>query len=237
VACLLASRAGLADVEVPPPWAWSVTMSQWSAGLRGHIEPDAGTSALAAHLSDFLDHFEAGLALGVEARRGPWAVHFEPFYVDFDRAMPTPNQWVQIDSSQIQYGLAGAYRAVSTRTVALDAIVGARYNQLNTVLSAAGARTQSTVRSWVDPFVGARLKVTPGARWMWSLQGDVGGFNLGSRRTWSAGGQVGYRITRPTTLVVGYGVVATDYRATDGMRRVRYDVRIGGPSLGVTFGF
>ena len=231
---LIAGRAAAA--QGAPPWIWDVTASVWGLGIRGAFQSGPRSAPVDAHFADRVTPLEFGLMLDVEARRGRWAVLLQPFYVDFDRAGNAGRgTHVAVDSMQVQTSLAGMYRLRDGAATTLDAIVGGRYNELNTVLTAMGAPKFSTVRFWVDPFAGFRLETPLGRRWSWRVTADIGGFGLGSRVAWGAVTEVRRPLGRSAGVGFGYGVIATDYTAGRGPERFRYDVRLSGPFLDATF--
>jgi hypothetical protein len=230
---LFVGRAAAA--QGAPPWIWDVTASVWGVGIRGAFQSGPRTAPVDAHFADRVTPLEFGLMLDVEARRGRWAILVKPFYVDFDRVGDGGRGTrVAVDSMQVQASVAGMYRLCEGATTTLDAIVGGRYNELNTVLKARGAPSFSTVRFWVDPFAGCRLATLLGKRWSWRLTADVGGFGAGSRVAWGATAELRRMLGRSAGVGFGYGVVATDYTAGRGAERFRYDVRLSGPFLDAT---
>jgi len=234
-ALLFAFGRGTAAQEAAR-WEWDLAAFLWGTDLRGTIRTGPEAAPLTADFSDRLNHLEVGLLSDVEARRGRWGILFAPFYTDFDRAVgPRSGPFVQVDSTQIVVDLAGAYRVSETRGTSLDAIVGARYNQLNTVLKSQGSPSYQAVRMWVDPFVGGRVVIRLGDRWSWRLRGDLGGFDVGSTRAWSANTQLRFQMTRITALALGFGIFSTDYRAGQDPRWIHYDVRVCGEFVGAAF--
>ncbi len=66
-------------------------------------------------------------------------------------------------------------------------------------------------RWWVDPIVGARARLNL-TRWLYlGLQGDVGGFGVGSQITWNVQAGVGINITRNIYTEAGYRYMYVDY--------------------------
>jgi hypothetical protein len=69
------------------------------------------------------------------------------------------------------------------RHLTLDAVVGARYWNLEQELSSTSVMNEAPVsfssdESWWDPYVGARFRWQFAKRWGLSLYGDVGGFGI-----------------------------------------------------------
>jgi hypothetical protein len=119
-----------------------------------------------------------------------------------------------------------------------ELLVGARWNSLAAAVETEGlqARSASTDEGWVDPFIGARLRVPDTGKWNLVLRGDVGGFGVGSDLAWQVYPVVGYRFSKLFELQAAYRVIGMDYQGTGDPAFV-YDMRIFGPEIGVTLHF
>jgi hypothetical protein len=95
--------------------------------------------------------------------------------------------------------------------------------------------------SWVDPFIGARLRhrFTPSTELV--LKGDVGGFGVGSSFSWQAVGTINWDFARTERMVwtalVGYRALSADYSRGAGATLYEYDIVMHGPVFGVTARF
>ena len=101
-----------------------------------------------------------------------------------------------------------------------------------------GFASASKVIDWIDPFVGLRMrhKFAPGHDLV--LQGDVGGFGVGSDFTWQALAAynfewnfAGYKLNP----YLGYRAISVDYEEGSGRRRIGLDFVQHGPVAGLTF--
>ena len=92
---------------------------------------------------------------------------------------------------------------------------------------------------WVDPVVGARWTTAINESWIFSLQGSVGGFGLGSDI--SVGGIIGakYIINDLVDFDIQYKALWADYESgTKGKKGYfAYDVTTYGPIIGLNFKF
>lgn len=146
--------------------------------------------------------------------------------------------------------------------VAFDLLGGARYNNLKITsdievdiredfdpkfIPLRITREQRIVRrieqdnSWVDPFVGGRVRMeTPGGLQIFA-RGDVGGFHVGSDFVWNViggvGGGVWFCNCEQLTWLLAYRALDTDYVTGSGFERFNYDMLIHGPISGVTYRF
>ena len=72
------------------------------------------------------------------------------------------------------------------------------------------------------------------------LDGDIGGFGVGSDITYNPIGTVGWDMTvfgNDATLHAGYRVLYQDYEDGSGADRFAYDVTTHGPMIGMNFQF
>lgn len=92
--------------------------------------------------------------------------------------------------------------------------------------------------SWVDPFIGARMRWQPAPGEEVSLRGDIGGFGAGSKFSWQALAAYNWRLCTQGALTldgyVAYRALAVDYAQGSGTDRYVFDVIQHGPVVGVT---
>lgn len=169
-----------------------------------------------------------------------------------DFAILEPGVTYQIAQWSNGAALAGNGAA---QTTALDVVAGARYwylrpdislNVTATVnipalgLTRTGAGSVSAAKTidWWDPFIGLRLRHTfaPGHELV--LQGDIGGFDVGSQFAWQA--LATYNLATHLmgldfTTYVGYRALSIDYSQGSGSRTLGLDLTVHGPVIGLTF--
>jgi len=95
----------------------------------------------------------------------------------------------------------------------------------------------SANKSWIDPFVGARLLFDLPKNFFVALRGDVGGFDVGSKISFNMSGYVGYNISRVVSLLAGYRALYVDYESGSGTNKFAFDTWMYGPSIGMLFRF
>jgi hypothetical protein len=98
--------------------------------------------------------------------------------------------------------------------------------------------------SWIDPLVGAAFSRSLARRWDLEARGDVGGFGVGSKLTWSLEATIQWKLGRHLGLAGGYRVFDVDfddqrtYTLPDGGQVTppsTYTTRTHGPTIGLTF--
>jgi hypothetical protein len=105
-----------------------------------------------------------------------------------------------------------------------------------------GARAVAVARAsdleWVDPVVGGRMRHQFASGSEFNLEGDVGGFGVGSEFSWQAVATYGFDVNVFNTTmrsVVGYRALSVDYSQTGAHGRSGLDWIQHGPVLGVAF--
>jgi hypothetical protein len=89
---------------------------------------------------------------------------------------------------------------------------------------------------WVDPFIGGRLRHGFGDNKELTLEGDVGGFGVGSDFSWQVVATYGFDVNcfgTPLHTVIGYRALAVDYSEESAYGENVLDVVMHGPLLGV----
>jgi len=132
--------------------------------------------------------------------------------------------------------------------VGLDILGGGRIWSVDTDIDAGVKQTLgdfgrylypsiSANKSWIDPFVGARLLFDLPKNFFVALRGDVGGFDVGSKISFNMSGYVGYNISRVVSLLAGYRALYVDYESGSGTNKFAFDTWMYGPSIGMLFRF
>ena len=102
-----------------------------------------------------------------------------------------------------------------------------------------GTISTTIKEDWVDPVVGVRYQKPLNSKWTLVLQGDLGGFGLGSDMTYSAAVGATYRINERTRLDLKYKGLWVDYEngisGTPGY--YKYDTVTHGTIAGLIFDF
>jgi hypothetical protein len=126
-------------------------------------------------------------------------------------------------------------------TINLNGTLNVAYYDLELSRDRTKAIARSGVVTWVDPYVGFRVRHKLAPRQDVSLEADIGGFGLGSRISWQALGA--YRFEFATTGnigwagVVGYRALYVDYAQGSGNTRFEMDLLQHGPVLGISARF
>lgn len=223
-------------------WTFQLAPYMWGAGQTGTVRVgNLQNVEVNAHFSDVLKHLKFGAMTAFEARRGPWAILADGFYVKVgttsDPLLGGYLGTARLGGETTILQLAGAYRVTEDSKVALDVLAGVRYTNLSSKLDLSqsallpnGAHA-STHYDWTDGLVGLRVlyRIDPA----WTLMGYVDVGAGGTKFSWQAVAGAKYSMTNSTDLAFGYRSLSQDYSSTG----FHYNVRTAGPYLGVIFRF
>ena len=231
--CALARRGEaqenrVPDAQVEPPeWRITLTPYLWAAGLDGRIGVNGQPTDVSIGVGDVLDQFDLAVMALLEARRGPWVVRADVFYVNLGE----DSSGISLNQEQFILQPEAGRTVVAQSWGTVDILAGVRYWHLSVDLTAS-PNTLSESKDWVDGTVGAAWRFQPAQRWHLFAKGDVGAG--GSEFTWQGQGGAGYDLGHCCTLAALYRYLDVDYENDDGFI---YDVHLNGPALGLTLRF
>lgn len=226
-------RVPAADSEGRPGWEFTFTPNAWASGVKGTVGDGSQLTEVDLSFSDIFDSFDLGVMGLFEARRTPWVVRADLFYVSLadDRATGSGSSTVPVNQEDVMAQPELGYTVLSRSWGTVDLLGGARYWHLSVDIGPTNQAVSSD-RSWLDGTVGAGLRYRPADRWTLFAKSDLG--LGGSDFTWQALGGAGYNLGRCCTADAMYRYLAVDYRPEDGFV---YDVHLSGPALGLTLHF
>jgi hypothetical protein len=114
-------------------------------------------------------------------------------------------------------------------TLSVDFLAGGRFVHLDNGITIENFADVDRSRDWMDPFLGARLKLDIIDRVSVSVRGDIGGFGVGSHFTWNMAAILGYQVSQRISTGVGYRIL--DINFSEGTARTNSSTtcRCGGP--------
>jgi hypothetical protein len=178
-------------------------------------------------IGDVIDQFDIGVMGLLEARRAPWVLRGDVFFVN----LGDEPGGVTVGQEQLMLQPEIGRTVVTRAWGSVDLLVGVRYWHLSVDLTAP-PETLSGSQDWADATFGAAWRVQPGQDWHLFAKGDLGGG--GAKFTWQGLGGAGYDLARCCTLVAAYRYLDVDYEKANGLV---YDVHLYGPAVGVTLNF
>lgn len=249
VAALMAEGIGdAAHAQQPPSYPvtdrWSFTFAPyiWAAGMKGQVStiPAAPPASIDVDFEDILEHIDiAFMGIG-EVRKGRFALLADLTYLKVSDDASTPGPLFSGADAEVKTFIGTferSYRAVAGTQGHVDVLVGARVWSMTTELSLKAGLLQGRERdnseTWVDPVVGAQVRLTLGSGFYLTAIGNVGGFGVASDMTWDILGGLGYQANDWFAPVIGYRHVEVDYEQDEFL----FDVEMSGPLIGGVFRF
>jgi hypothetical protein len=224
-------------------WEFSVTPYLWASGEKGDVGviPNQEPVSIDLSFGDIFDNLKFAAMVIMQARKDRFVAMADIGYVkvgaDKDIGIRDPDFLeAELDSSTFTATLTGGYRAMDRGPTFLDLMAGARITSSKTELSLTGpVRSVSgeVTETWVDPIIATRFHTPLADNWAVVIYGDIGGFGVSSDLTWQLQGAIQYRIAQNWWLAAGWRQYAIDYDKNDFI----YDVKMGGPIIGVTYIF
>lgn len=229
---LLTQAARGADLTSPEgagEWSFSMAPYLWGAGMKGEVglfglEPvDVDASFV-----DVLDYLKFGGMVVSELDNGTWGVFSDLIYVKLtaDQSVErlvagTPAELsMGVETSSFTGALMGEYHLLSSDRIKFDLMAGARLwsvdNDVSAHLKLSGARVAefsgSDGDTWVDPMIGAKMRVGTNSPLYFTGWGMIGGFGVGSELSWDVMAGAGYEWNDWLSTVVGYRALSVDYK-------------------------
>jgi hypothetical protein len=218
------NRVPDAQAELPR-WSFTLTPYFWTTGLEGRVGVGGFVSDVSLSVGDVLDQFDIAVMGLLEARRVPWVVRADIFFVNLGDEVGGAT----VEQNQLMLQPELGYTFVAGSGGSIDLLIGARYWDLDVDITA-GPNQVSGGEQWIDATGGLAWRFQPARRWNVLLKGDLGGG--GSQFTWQAYGGAGYDLGDCCALSALYRYLDVDYE-----KDVVYDVHLNGPALGVTLRF
>ena len=256
VALILASFAPLVSAEEKAneqsDWEFQVAPYMWFVSMDGDVTVKGQKSGVDTSFSDIWDELNIAGMIAFDGRKGDWGFFGDTIYTNLGK--DKSGERIRIDPSiNVLWLTAGGFYRLGTwdlsdtsekkaPAVTVDILGGGRYTYLDITLDIEDFPNRKGDKHWVDPLVGARTLWDLSERWDLSLQGNVGGFGVGSDFAWSASGLLGYRFPlfskeNNAAIYAGYRALYQDYSDGSGDDKFRWDVTLYGPILGLNIQF
>jgi hypothetical protein len=233
LALLASGSRGLAAQAAAEPENWRISFTPyvWMSGLKGTIGVGSNLTEVDVAFTDGAEDFEFGFAGLLEGRRYSWVLRTDFYYVALsDEAAVSGGSTLTVGQNELMLHPEVGYALLTRSWGGVDGLIGARYRNIGVDLSVSPQEV-SADRNWVDGTVGANVRYQAGARWRLVAKADIG--TGGSKLSWQLYGGVGYDVGRCCALVGAWRYLDVDYDKDN----IIYDVRLSGPTLGVTLRF
>lgn len=241
--CLVAAAA-LALLPVTgtaSEWKFRLSPYLWFAGLEGDIAAVPGLPPAPVDISpsQALEDTETAYMVMFDARRSRHGLYLDFIYTDVrsdEEIIPELNLSIRSVTKSTIFTAAYEHSLLDSEAVTLDALIGARYWEVDSKLSLSGPLGLSggSTEDWVDPLIGIKGRYRLGdSRFYLSGGAGVGGFDVGSKTFYEVNLNLGYQWNDAIGTAIGYRLFDVDYDESG----FKYDVKQQGWGLGLTWSF
>jgi hypothetical protein len=235
-------------------WEFRVTPYLWAPQIESKVTVGGYSATVNTYFPDIWRNLQGTGMVNFEAQKGKLGFFLNPLYLKLrgdgeltrrrDASLPIPptrDLTLNLTLGFVEFG--GFYQVGrwpldwkqgKGRSVTLDVIAGGRFWYIHMDLDTTSPINPTKYNNFIDPIIGARTKIDLTDKLVLNLEGDIGGFGVGSEFTWNAQGSFAYQFTPLISAFAGYRVLYVDYKAGNSNR---YEETIQGPMGGVTFRF
>lgn len=210
----------------------------WLSGVKNDVTTRRTESTSDIPLSALLDTLDFANFAHLQLQKGKWGAFSELDFIKLSEDAEFRNPrgipfkiGADLVLKQTMFEL-GAIRSFEAKRVSLDALVGARYFRVDSDVNVGPFGTDIT-KDWLDPMIGARLRVKLSERWNTSLRGDLAGFGVGSDLTTNAVAVLSYNISDRYEVGFGYRYMKVELDK----KRLDMDITTYGPVIGMAINF
>lgn len=215
-------------------WEYTLTPYIWTVSLDGEIGAQGRTTSVDADFSDLLTYVDKAFMLAFVAHSNRWSAGANYFTVGLKDAFDVRRSVVDAQVDQTIVDAFGVYRPGKWRR--LRVLFGLRYYDMDTDITFSGPLINSRVteaETWIDPVVGLMYRRPLSKKWAVDLEGDIGGFNIGSDFAWNFVFGFNYHFNKTVSAVMGGRVLDVDFNESG----FTYDATMYGLNLGLGFTF
>ncbi len=223
-------------------WHLSVSPYLWFAGAHGTVNVLNSGVGFSASPADLLSNLRFGLMGAVEVRKGRFLLPIDMMWIrlEADHATPFPSVGATsatFKGTEFLLTPKVGVRLLDGKMFKADALAGFRYWHFGENLSFVPGTLVPPVsksQDWVDPLVGGRITAVLAPKVVFTMGGDVGGWDTGSHLEYQAFGVLGYKVKPKMTLQAGYRYLNVDY-IKGGQVISNVDVTTAGVIIGLTW--
>ena len=235
--CLFAQPSAAQDdwdfIFAPYLLAPSISGTTTLGRVGGDISVDPG---------DILENFESGGMLRFEGQHGSgYGFSIDYSVMNLGNGASSPVGQIQANYDQSVLEAVATYQ-LDGNGDQVNIYAGLRHWDIDaqvTIQTGPATGQVNNGASWIDPIAGLRWQRRIAPQWRLMMQGDVGGFGVGSDFTWNAMGGLAYDRWENTSVFMMYRALGVDYE--DGIRGTpsffEYDTVTQGLLAGVGFRF
>ena len=225
-----------------PPSDWHVDWEPfylWFSGLSGNVGAAGYSAPVSVTFSDVFKELNIGLMTNLDVRRKRIGVDTDLIFMSLSsdqKTTPILPSYVGFTANvkELIVEPEAYFRLVDLPLVSIDATGGGRYWHLNNSLDLFPVNTtQATItagqtQDWIDPVFGARFRLKLYKHSFIDINGDAGGFGVGSQLTYQIYAGIRQEFKKKYSMMLGYRYLDVDYKNGGFL----YDVHMSGLQAG-----
>ena len=242
--CFIALHGFSQDKTLKNKWHYLIEPYVMFPNMNGTTGiGDLPTVDVNANPGEIFNRLQMGAMLYAEAGNDKWGISTDLLYMSLkdDVSAGLLIQSGRVTAKQLGWEFAGFYKTCRF----FDAGLGLRINSINagadlnirTGVNEVTPKSKSITKTWVDPFIVARMHNDAAQKFLWQLRMDIGGFGIGSKLAWQIQAYAGYRFSKLFQLTGGYRIISMNYDKGSGTDRFMYDMNTFGPVIRFGFNF
>ncbi|MHC4553152.1 MAG: outer membrane protein [Planctomycetota bacterium] len=245
--CLLfiLSAGLLSAAEAEDQWQFELTPYFWFLSIEGDATMNGVTGSVDVDFGDIWDVFNYGGLCRLDAQKDKWGFKTDVVMMDMgedftgpggNRAEADVRQWA-VDFVVLYEVFSTSMGADNSGKLSVSPYSGFRYNYLKQQVTLPAPFGQlGDSQDWLDLVIGSSVKMDFSEKWSANLEGDMGGFEIGSSSdlAWQIIARLNYMLTDNIGLDVGYRHTEIDYSRGSGSTGFGLDATYSGPLLGMT---
>jgi opacity protein-like surface antigen len=228
-------------VAADPGWEGSLYTYGWMTSMDGQTGIDGFPPVdLDISFKEFIENLDFYAAGFGEIRRDRFGIAADIFISDIGDGISIVNNTdlqVKTGGDLVIATLMGQYRIWEQQDSHVDLMAGARLwyfkDEIEIVVGNDDLGFGGKGHTWVDPMVGAKVRLQCACAFYFSGWAMIGGFGASSRIDWDLFGGVGYEFRENMSVLAGYRAVGVDYEGGE----LLFDVMQHGPMIGTVFEF
>ena len=211
----------------PPPSDWHVDWVPfylWFSGLHGDVGAGGVVAPVSVSFSQVFKQLNIGYMSDLDIRRKRIGLFTDLIFMSLSSDQSTTPIGPQptyvgfkANAKQLIVDPELYVRLVDSGRGSIDAIGGGRFWDLNNSLNLYPPNNGTTVtvgqtQKWVDPVLGARMRLNANKGIFFNIKGDAGGFGVGSQLTYQIYAGMGKEFKTKYAVLLGYRYLYVDYK-------------------------
>jgi len=232
--CVAAPTAFAQGTDKDTGWEHAAIVYLLAPTIEGNVGIGELDSSIEIDPSEVFDTLRRGFLGGWVSENGQWGYLADIVYMDLEEDFKLLGDAIpgELRNQQLIAGVHLLYNL----TDSLQLMSGLLYTDVSLKLrlgDSADALRFDVGDHWVDPMIGVRYRAPIGQKWNFESFGQVGGFGVGADFTWQFATSFDYRMSKRTSLMLGYRYVDFDFEDGEGRDRFSFDVAQHGFLIGL----